>query len=109
MYFKKFQIESTITWRNAAVCFIYEIIQNFKNFHGSSCYKYTNKQICKFVKQFHYSYEKYQDISAIRPGICNCNIMKKYPGFMHFFINFMKILQKNLTKSFMKQKIFSSF
>ena len=76
----------------------------FQKNYGSSCYKYTNKQICKFVKQFHYFNEKYQDISAIRPGICNCNIMKKYPGFMHFFINFMKIWQNDLvinTKDFL--------
>ena len=98
MFFKRFQIESAITWRKAAFCFIYEIVQNFKKFHGSSCYKSINKQICKFVKQFHYFNEKYQDISAIRPGMCNCNIMKKYPGFMHFFINFMKIWQKKLAK-----------
>ena len=76
----------------------------FQKNYGSSCYKFTNKQICKFVKQFHCFNEKYQNISAIRPGICNCNIMKKYPGFMHFFINFMKIWQNDLvinTKDFL--------
>ena len=77
MFFEKFQVESAITWRNAAFCLVYEIIQNCKNFHRSSYYKYTNKQICKFVKQFHCFNEKYQNISAIRPGICNSNIMKK--------------------------------
>ena len=75
-----------------------ELFKISKKNYGSSCYKYTNKQICKFVKQFHYLNEKYQEISAIRPGICDSNIMKKYPGFMHFFINFMKIWQKNLAK-----------
>ena len=46
MYFKKFQVESTITWRNAAFCFIYEIIQNFKKIMAAVA---TNIQINRYV------------------------------------------------------------
>ena len=65
MFFKKFQIESAITLIYKAFHIIYEIIENFKNQHGSSCYKNIYKEICQFVKQIHYFNKKYQDISAI--------------------------------------------
>ena len=65
MFLKKFQIESAITWRYVAFHIIYEIFENFKNHHGSSCYKNIYKDICQFVKQIHYFNENFQDISAI--------------------------------------------